>query len=96
MTPEEKKIEEVAKAAAGFNKESDPYEEEERYFRTSDCRTFDACLSCIKSDAAKEYHTKGMWSNEEVRELLRKYSKEQKCKPWFVGGDKWFQQNKKK
>lgn len=60
MTPEEKKIE---KAANNYIKHSANNMGIEKT----------AFIEGAKSDAAKEYHTKGMWSNEEVRELMEAF-----------------------
>jgi hypothetical protein len=62
MTPEEKKIEELCRTTAGFDVNTDPNDYYERYFRHDNARIYDACINVIKSDAAKEYHTKGMFT----------------------------------
>ena len=68
MTPEEKKIEATAKQLAGFSPLQE-VDEEERYYQSHKCTTYDACLKMSKSDAAKEYWQKGMYSEEEVDAL---------------------------
>lgn len=88
MTPEEQKIEEAAKKYANV------------------CYNYIASLIGFTKGAlsqeAKEYHTKGMYTEEEVRNLFI-----ERCKALSTKHDKfqqfllkqdleWFEQNKKK
>ena len=69
MTPElEKKIEETAKQLAGFSPLQE-VDDEERYYQSHKCNTYDACIKMAKSDAAKDYWQKGMYTQGEVKEM---------------------------
>jgi hypothetical protein len=70
MTPElEKKIEETAKQLAGFSPLQE-VDDEERYYQSHKCNTYDACIKMTKSDSAKDYWQKGMYTEEEVYKTL--------------------------
>lgn len=109
MTPEEKKIEATAKQLAGFSPLQE-VDEEERYYQSHKCNTYDACLKMSKSDAVKDYWQKGMYSEEEVIHLICKAREElpapELCYSPFKtkientnevnnGVVDWFEQNKK-
>ena len=107
MTPElEKKIEAAAKQLAGFSPLQE-VDDEERYYQSHKCNTYDACIKMAKSDATKDYWQKGMYTEEEVLALfvnwlITKIIEELMviCEEldYFVGVafSDWFEQNKKK
>ena len=54
-------------------------------------------MNGAKSDAAKEYHTQGMYSEEEVLTLIKLHNS-QMCELYWVESldGEWFKDNKKK
>jgi len=52
-----------------------------------------AFIAGANSPEAKELHTKGMYSEEEVKKLILKYSN--KPNSYQVTGEEWFEHNKK-
>ena len=107
MTPGlEKGIEKVAKKLAGFSPLQE-VDDEERYYQSHKCNTYDACLKIAKSDAVKTYWQKGMYTEEEVETLFKNWLNTKINEElmrisgelgYFEGvtfGD-WFEQNKKK
>lgn len=87
MTTEEKKIEEAARDIVTDLIDSGEY----------DCRfsiAKDAAIELAKSDAAKEYHSKGMITKEEVLSFFEKYEPNLAVtilKSEFI---EWFDKNK--
>ena len=91
MTPKEKFVERSATAYADkcTGNENDHYNTKLTFIHGA------------QSDAAKEFHTKGMYTEEEVRRLVweaRIFYHEYSHLPFsFIGGkfNEWFEQNKK-
>lgn len=105
MTPEEKKIEEVANNHCLYERGN--CDEDDRLCNLSD----HMFVIGAKSDAAKEYWQKGMYTEEEVLLLLKRVGKEISYPETYYepsdtdeNNDKyfdseiedWFNQNKKK
>ena len=101
MTPElEKKIEETAKQLAGFSPLQE-VDDEERYYQSHKCNTYDACIKMAKSDAAKDYWQKGMHTEEEVYNIAAQshshgYSLCLGSTNDILEFPEWFELNKKK
>lgn len=91
MAPEEKKIEEAAHDIVTDLVDSGEYDS--KY-----CIAKDAAIELAKSDAARDYHTKGMYSQDQVFKLLEElqydYHNHQhsegrfNLKQWFYGNSK--------
>ena len=68
MTPEEIKIEEAARIHANLKEGFDRAEEE--YYNHEAINAYESFKAGVKSPEAKEYHTKGMYTEEELNPLF--------------------------
>lgn len=73
MTPEEKKIEEAAKVYCKLKGDADIYSFLARQYDKDKCEKAHACICFAKSDAAKEYHTRGLLSKEDILSFFDEY-----------------------
>ena len=104
MKDYEKAIDQAAKINAGLDKDLQ-IDYDERYYQSHKCNLYEKFINGAKSPEAKAFHQQGMYSEEEVINLIHSFGVKLAFKYHFqymfkddLGNvfKEWFDDNKKK